>query len=70
MNAKHKQKMDRVKVHRRLKWFWVGVLAVGLVDHFVWPGAGIANSIPVLFGLSVAALAIGEWAAEEAADDD
>jgi hypothetical protein len=48
---------------------WLGVLAIGLFDYLVWPKVGIADSIPVLYALSVAALAIGEWAAEEAASE-
>jgi hypothetical protein len=45
---------------------WVAFGIVGLVDYFIT--GTIANSIPVLYALSVAALAIGEWSAEEAAE--
>jgi hypothetical protein len=39
---------------------------VGLIDYAIRKDNSIANSIPVLFAVSVAANIIGEWAAEEA----
>ena len=64
-------------MHRRLKWLWVGFGVVGLVDLQVrGPGiletlrAPLADSIVVLFVLSVAALAIGEWVAEEGQNEE
>lgn len=60
--------MKKTRLHRKLKWFWVVVGVAGLVDFLVRGDQSIANSVPVLFALSVAALAIGEWSAEEASD--
>lgn len=64
------------KRHRRMKWFWVFFGVVGVADYVIrgdiailWEKP-IANSIVWLFIISVAALIIGEWAAEEAASDD
>jgi hypothetical protein len=61
--------MDRTQMHRRLKWVWVGCLFVGLIDYLWWPKWGIADSIPVIYALSVIALALSSWAAEEAAPE-
>lgn len=65
---------NHVLKHRRLKWSWVGVLVFGLVDYGIrddisklWTEP-MADSVPWLFIFSVSALALSNWAAEEAAE--
>jgi membrane-associated PAP2 superfamily phosphatase len=57
---------NRLKLHRVQKWLWLCFGLVGLIDYAIRKDNSIANSIPVLFAVSVAANIIGEWAAEEA----
>lgn len=58
--------------HRQKMWAWIAFGLIGLVDFAIrddiskiWTQP-IANSVPVVFLLSVLALAIGEEAADEA----
>lgn len=60
--------MPHTTKHRILKWLWLLFGFIGLIDYFLISGT-IANSIPVLFTISVAANVIAHWAAEEAAED-
>lgn len=53
--------------HKQRMWGWIAFGLAGLVDYLWWPKWGIADSIPVLFGISIAANAIAESAGDEAA---
>jgi hypothetical protein len=55
----------RVNLILAWSWFFFGIF--GLVDFLVWPGLGIAKSIPVLFFISVYANFTGHLSTAQAA---
>lgn len=61
--------MNHTQKHRIMKWLWTLFGAAGVGDFLLRGGDSIANSIPILFAISVAANVIAHWAAEEASDD-
>lgn len=58
----------RKKLHLTLAWAWFAFGAYGLIDY-LWIKLGIANSIPILFAISVYANFVGHLSSSEAAND-
>lgn len=55
------ERVNHTRLHRWLKWLWI---CPGLPVSFL-----LRNSIPWLVFMSVYAIIVGHWSAEEAADD-
>ena len=55
-------------MHRIIAFSWLLIAIYGLCDY-VWGSAWMANSIPMLFAISVYANLASHWSAAEASDE-
>ena len=53
----------RRKINIALGWMWIAIGMLGLATYVTGWGPNIADSVPVLFFISVYANGIGHWSA-------